>query len=305
MAIRTTNNDENVVIIDLLEILSPKMNNNNNNNNNNRLGLGVELVRLEFDAIMKPSFENDSIIKIGQGLLQDIKELQQSYPFMTSFHNVNGILDTATLMRHLHPEVLTNLSLKKIVALYLHFMLVKSQQLSDWGRRPLQEKQITYAACDCLVLLRLYDAMICEAEEKCDDNDQFDIKNILVHYNNNNGLTNDNNKKTNKKKRRASDNSTNANHIFGKAIQCTIVESTGVHTHFDDNNNNNNTSHNEDNQKVDDTHDDDSNNKITQDNKKKKRKKRNNNNNNNNNNQIWKPLHSRTVMIIGTTISKR
>ena len=297
MAIRTTNNDENVVIIDLLEILSPM-----NSNSNNRLGLGVELVRLEFDAIMKPSFENDSIIKIGQGLLQDIKELQQSYPFMTSFHHVNGILDTATLMRHLHPEVLTNLSLKKIVALYLHFMLVKSQQLSDWGRRPLQEKQITYAACDCLVLLRLYDAMICEAEEKCDENDQFDIKNILVHYNNN-GLTDDDNKKTNKKKRRASDNNTNASHIFGKAIQCTIVESTGVHTHFDDNNNNSSSIHNEDNQKVDDAHDDDSHHKITQDNKKKKRKKRNNSNNNNNN-QIWKPLHSRTVMIIGT-ISKK
>jgi len=291
MAIRTTNNDENVVIVDLLEILSPS-------NSNNRLGLGVELVRLEFDAIMKPSFENDSIIKIGQGLLQDIKELQQSYPYMTSFHNVNGILDTATLMRHLHPEVLTNLSLKKIVALYLHFMLVKSQQLSDWGRRPLQEKQITYAACDCLVLLRLYDAMICEAEEKCDENNQFDIKNILVHYNNN-GLTGDDNKKPNKKKRRTSDNTNNANHIFGKAIQCTIVESTGVHTHFDDNNN---TDHNEDNQKVDDTHDDNSHNKNAQDNKKKKRKKKNNNNNNNN--QIWKPLHSRTVMIIGTMSKK-
>ena len=43
--------------------------------------------------------------------------------------------------------------------------LVKSQQCSSWGTRPLSEGQIHYAACDALVLLRLYDALCGEVDE--------------------------------------------------------------------------------------------------------------------------------------------
>jgi hypothetical protein len=43
--------------------------------------------------------------------------------------------------------------------------LVKSHQCSSWGSRPLSDGQIHYAACDALVLIRLYDALCCEVEE--------------------------------------------------------------------------------------------------------------------------------------------
>jgi len=68
IAIRNANTEEYVVIIDLLEILPPPM-----QSNSKRLGLGAELLQLELDEILKPYFENENVIKIGQGLLQDVK----------------------------------------------------------------------------------------------------------------------------------------------------------------------------------------------------------------------------------------
>ena len=201
---------------------------------------------------------------------------------MTAFQIMNGILDTASLMRHLHPEILQNLSLKKIVALYLHFNMIKAQQLSDWGRRPLQEKQINYAACDCLVLLRLYDAMICEAEEESDNAKHFDIKKVLVHYDSNNVVDVEKKKRKNKKKKPSSSNQGNqTNHIFGKEIPCSIVESTGVHTHFDDKDTQNTETN---------TCEDDINTRL------RKRKL----NPNHSPYKKWAPIHSgRTVMVVG------
>ena len=52
--------------------------------------------------------------------------------------------------------------------IYLNFNLVKKQQLSNWAKRPLTEAQMKYAACDALVLLRLYDAMSFEIEDLYD-----------------------------------------------------------------------------------------------------------------------------------------
>ena len=52
-----------------------------------------------------------------------------------------------------------------VCRIYLNFNLVKRQQLSNWAKRPLTEAQVKYAACDALVLLRLFDAMSCEVED--------------------------------------------------------------------------------------------------------------------------------------------
>lgn len=286
IAIRNINNDENVVIIDLLEILSPTQ------STGNRLGLGSELVQVEFDTILRPYFTDENILKIGQGLMQDIKELQQSYPHIIAFQSINGILDTSSLMRHLHSEVLNNLSLKKMVAFYLHYNLIKSQQLSNWGIRPLADKQINYAACDALVLLRLYDAMICEAEEKCDDN-QFDIKQILVQYDSKIMINSDNSKKNRKRKKNAkTEIVTETSHVFGKEIPCSIVESTGIHTHFDEKNIQNNEVINNI-----DTNDNNIQNNLFLSGQRGRKlapvKSKSSAN--------WKPSHSRTVMIVGVS----
>jgi hypothetical protein len=76
----------------------------------------------------------------------------------------------------LNVEIDYDISLRNFTRNYLHLDLNKSCQLSNWGKRPLSDDQLEYAACDALVLLRLYDIMTCEANLL----PNFDIKDILT-----------------------------------------------------------------------------------------------------------------------------
>jgi hypothetical protein len=114
--------------------------------------------------------------KIGQGLLRDFIELYSSYHELNCCQRVVSVVDTETLYRALNPEESQMISLKKLVKNHLHLNLVKAEQMSDWAERPLTRSQIHYAACDALVLLRLYDALSCEIEEHyAEQNIEFDM----------------------------------------------------------------------------------------------------------------------------------
>ncbi|RYH20715.1 hypothetical protein EON65_22675 [archaeon] len=147
MALRSSSGLESVHIVDMLTLKTQGLLN-------------------ELDMVLVTVMCDDHCIKVGQSLINDFKELRMSYAHMQSFQKVHAILDTTVLSKVLQPELINTLSLKTLVKQYLHFQLVKGQQMSDWSRRPLGKAQIQYAACDALVLLRLYDAMVCEAEEK-------------------------------------------------------------------------------------------------------------------------------------------
>ena len=51
-------------------------------------------------------------------------------------------------------------SLRDCCATWLRRRLDKSEQCSDWDRRPLSASQLAYAALDASVLLPLHDAMV-------------------------------------------------------------------------------------------------------------------------------------------------
>ncbi len=119
----------------------------------------------ELDAILTVPFMNDKCLKIGQGLERDFRELNTSYKSMECFRHVNSVVEMTTFVKSLEPEINYLVSLKYLVKKYLNCNLVKTQQTSDWGQRPLTSQQIHYAACDALVLIRLYDAMLCEMED--------------------------------------------------------------------------------------------------------------------------------------------
>jgi len=146
VAVRQRDKFEKVFILDMLKLLRSTR---------------------DFDEIIQNIFErlflNTSIIKIGQGLIQDVKELSESYPQIPSFRRVHSCLETNALHKYISPETVQAVSLKNLTRIYLHCNLIKKEQLSSWGRRPLTKSQILYAACDALVLLRLYDAMCSEA----------------------------------------------------------------------------------------------------------------------------------------------
>ncbi len=119
----------------------------------------------ELDSILLDVFTRTDCYKIGQGLDRDFRELRTSFTYMECFKLVCSVIETTEFVKCIEPELTHMVSLKYLVQKYLNCNLVKTQQMSNWGRRPLSPEQIHYAACDALVLLRLYDAMLCEAEE--------------------------------------------------------------------------------------------------------------------------------------------
>ena len=100
---------------------------------------------------MKHLFENPRILKIGVAIRDDIKALQSLVKF-----NPQGFVELTTLTRAAGFEVE---GVKKLTALILGFRISKSAQTSNWEAPKLDEKQITYAATDAWVCLRMYDAL--------------------------------------------------------------------------------------------------------------------------------------------------
>ena len=122
------------------------------------------------DQVLTPLLASENCIKFGQSIKQDLKELHVSYPKMISFSVINRVLDVNVLLRFIDVGVGGNggskqtIGLKAITMQFLNLNLVKKQQCSDWERRPLTLAQIHYAACDALVLMRVFDVMCCEIE---------------------------------------------------------------------------------------------------------------------------------------------
>lgn len=126
---------------------------------------------VSLNEIFQHIFQNHSIVKVAHGLKQDATELVTSYPTFTSFNQITTVLETNSLHQKLNPQIVLPVSLKYLVRHYLHSNLIKAHQCSSWGSRPLTSGQLNYAACDALVLLRLYDAMCFEIQDvflECD-----------------------------------------------------------------------------------------------------------------------------------------
>ena len=102
-------------------------------------------------AEMKALFENESILKIGVAIRDDIKALQH----LKAFHP-RGFLELTLLTKAAGFEVE---GVKKLTALILGFRISKSAQTSNWEAPKLDEKQISYAATDAWVCLRMYEAL--------------------------------------------------------------------------------------------------------------------------------------------------
>ena len=71
---------------------------------------------------------------------------------------LNGVLDTLKLSRRIRGRKAEGgHSLRAVCARELDLILDKTEQTSDWTRRPLTASQIAYAALDAEVLLRLHE----------------------------------------------------------------------------------------------------------------------------------------------------
>ncbi|KAL3668607.1 hypothetical protein V7S43_005910 [Phytophthora oleae] len=157
IAMRDADSKEEVFVIDLLH-LSAKV----------------------YNSTLTTVFLSKKIIKLGQSFYQDLKELAQSYPNASCFTVCKGVVEANDLSISL-AGAHNPLSLQKLVFFYLHRRLAKTQQMSNWARRPLTPSQLHYAAADALVLIHLYDELLTRIQKQ-DTIKEFllsDVTNVL------------------------------------------------------------------------------------------------------------------------------
>ncbi len=109
----------------------------------NHTGITDELIAL---------FENESVIKTGVGLRDDLVALQK----LRKFHP-KGFEDLAVISKK---SGLLVESVKKLTALLLGFRISKSAQTSNWEAASLSEKQLEYAATDAWVCLEIHKKLV-------------------------------------------------------------------------------------------------------------------------------------------------
>jgi ribonuclease D len=102
-------------------------------------------------------FANPSIEKIFHGADYDLVSLKRGY----GFHFAN-IFDTMIASRILGRK---GIGLAALVAQHMGLAMDKSQQRSDWGRRPLTAEQLAYACLDTRYLIPLRDHLLGELRE--------------------------------------------------------------------------------------------------------------------------------------------
>lgn len=119
----------------------------------------VFLVRLKQTGVTPEiiSFlENEGILKAGVGIRDDIKAIQLLKKFKPA-----GFVELADLSRQAGLEVE---SVKKLTALLLGFRISKSAQTSNWEADRLDQKQISYAATDAWVCLKIYEKLMSNSQ---------------------------------------------------------------------------------------------------------------------------------------------
>ncbi|GIL53333.1 hypothetical protein Vafri_8955 [Volvox africanus] len=130
---------------------------------------------LDIDSVLSPLFGQGGALVLGFGLAGDLAKLASSYPHVVAFQQVGATLDLydmwkayvtaqaqATRPKNAPPVSLSarafQAGLSTLAATLLGKPLDKAMQVSDWEARPLSPRQLTYAAQDAHVLLRLWDA---------------------------------------------------------------------------------------------------------------------------------------------------
>lgn len=111
----------------------------------NKIGLG---------DILKEFLEDESIIKVGLSLQDDLRALRKSIDFTArGFIDLQGFVKKYSIMDN---------SLQKIYGLIFGEKISKGQRLSNWEVQELSPHQMSYAAIDAWACLMIYDELLSE-----------------------------------------------------------------------------------------------------------------------------------------------
>ena len=119
---------------------------------------------------LKELFEDESVLKIGVAIHDDIKALQQKSEFKP-----NGFLDLADIARRF--GIITT-GLRNLTGIVLKSRISKRYQLSNWNRKILDEHQQLYAATDAWVCREIYLQMMESDLEGMTALDQVDTESL-------------------------------------------------------------------------------------------------------------------------------
>jgi ribonuclease D len=125
-----------IYIVSLLQLATPKK---------------AFLIRLSHTGLTKEItdfLENESILKAGVGIRDDVKALHKLNKFKAA-----GFVELSTLAKNAGLQVE---SVKKLTGLLLGFRISKGAQTSNWDAERLTTKQLEYAATDAWVCLEIY-----------------------------------------------------------------------------------------------------------------------------------------------------
>lgn len=102
-------------------------------------------------SMLTEFFEQESILKIGVAIRDDVKALQKLFPF-----TARGFVELSDMARDLN---LKNFGLKGMTEEVLDLTLSKRAKLSNWESKELKQDQLIYAATDAWIGREIYIAL--------------------------------------------------------------------------------------------------------------------------------------------------
>jgi ribonuclease D len=97
---------------------------------------------------LKDILEDQGILKVGISIRDDIKELKAMRAF-----KAGGFLDLNEVAKELG---ITQIGMKSLTGIFLKARISKSQQTSNWETKELSPGQLSYAATDAWVCIKIY-----------------------------------------------------------------------------------------------------------------------------------------------------
>ena len=107
---------------------------------------------------LDPILKNPSILKLFHSAVDDIKALKRDFGFQ--FKNIADTMYSSKLLGLEHN------SLNYLVEYYHKVFLSKTEQKSNWEKRPLDRHQLQYAALDTAYLESIWNVMKTELEKR-------------------------------------------------------------------------------------------------------------------------------------------
>lgn len=101
---------------------------------------------------MKSVLEDAGILKVGISIRDDLKELKAVRSFRPG-----GFLDLNDIAKDLG---ITQIGMKSLTGIFLNARISKSQQTSNWESKDLSDSQLSYAATDAWVCIKIYKMLL-------------------------------------------------------------------------------------------------------------------------------------------------